>query len=91
MVHHVTGSSDTHEENKQGPTEILAQMVAAELHWTIPTFKGYSNPARVEAIQERDFHSLLEMFQRHGSELGFLFTRLATIAKGKKASPDSAP
>ncbi|OLQ78216.1 hypothetical protein FA893_14165 [Photobacterium damselae subsp. piscicida] len=88
IVHHVTGSSDTHEENKQGPTEILAQMVAAELHWAIPTFKGYSDPARVEAIQERDFHSLLNMFQRHGSELGFLFTRLATIAKGKKASPD---
>jgi hypothetical protein len=36
----------------------------------------------------RNFNSLLDMFERHGSDLGFLFTRLVTIAKGKKASPN---
>ena len=86
VIHHVTGSSDTNEVDRHGPTEILAQRVANELHWPIPTFKGYADPERTQALKERNFRALLDTIDRHPSESEALLNRLATISRGSKDS-----
>lgn len=86
VIHHITGSSDTDEVDRHGPTEILAQRIANELHWPIPTFKGYADPERTQALKERNFRALLDTIDRHPSEAEALLNRLATISRGSKAS-----
>ncbi|WP_325893475.1 M85 family metallopeptidase [Grimontia sp. NTOU-MAR1] len=86
VIHHITDSSDTDEVGRHGPTEILAQRIANELHWPIPTFKGYADPERTQALKERNFQALLHTIDRHPSEAEALLNRLATISRGLKAS-----
>ncbi|EDP59872.1 hypothetical protein AND4_00648 [Vibrio sp. AND4] len=87
VIHHITGSSDTDEVDRHGPTEILAQRIANELHWPIPIFKGYADPERTQALKERNFQALLHTIHRHPYEAEALLNRLATISSGLKASP----
>lgn len=91
VIHHITGSSDTDEEDRHGPTEILAQRIANELNWPIPTFRGYADPARTKALEERNFQALLHAINRHPLEAEALLSRIAIIARGSKASSSFSP
>ncbi|AUI88695.1 hypothetical protein BS333_20635 [Vibrio azureus] len=86
MIHHITGSSDPDSEVRHGPTEILAQRVARENNWFVPSFRGYSDPERTEGIQRRNFNALIDTINRHPAEASELMSRLATIASGLRAS-----
>ena len=86
VIHQITASKDTDELDRHGPTEILAQRIANELNWSIPTFKGYGDPERTRAIAERGFQALLQTIDRHPSETVALLERIATISRGLKAS-----
>lgn len=86
VIHHITGSSDTDSLNRHGPTEILAQNVANELNWPIPTFSGYGDPSRIQALKERNFSALIQTINRHPSEASALLQRISIIARGSKAS-----
>lgn len=91
VIHHITGSSDTDAEDKHGPTEILAQRIANERNWPIPTFRGYADPERIQALKERNFQALLHTINRHPAEAKALLSRLATIADGSKTSASFSP
>ncbi len=86
VIHHITGSSDTDDEGRYGPTEILAQRIANERHWPIPIFRGYGDPERTKALKERNFYALIHTIDRHPSEATALLNRISMIARGLKAS-----
>ncbi|HGJ5882581.1 M85 family metallopeptidase [Arsenophonus sp.] len=89
IIHHVTGSGDPlSNEQRLGPTELLARQVADDMDWAIPLFTSYNAPERVNAIRERDFRSLLHTLHRNRTVRDRIMHRLADIGDGVESEVD---
>ena len=86
VIHHITGSSDPDSEVRHGPTEILAQRIANENNWVVPSFRGYGDAERVKGIKMRNFNSLIQAIERHPAEAVELMDRISAISAGLQAS-----
>ncbi|HGJ5854934.1 M85 family metallopeptidase [Arsenophonus nasoniae] len=83
IIHHVTGSGDpSSNEQRMGPTELLARQVADDMDWVIPLFTSYNAQERVNAIRERDFQSLRHTLHRNPRVSEQVMHRLADIGDG---------
>ncbi|HGJ5879512.1 MAG TPA: M85 family metallopeptidase, partial [Arsenophonus nasoniae] len=69
-------------EQRLGPTELLARQVADDMDWAIPLFTSYNAPERVNAIRERDFQSLRHTLHRNPRVSEQVMHRLADIGDG---------